>query len=75
MLQTLEAEIYPGGQIQFLENFALDHKVRAYVTILTESESPKETGDWHQFVGVLKNSAIFDGDPVDIQRAMRDEWA
>ncbi|SFR49331.1 hypothetical protein [Thiomicrospira sp. ALE5] len=75
MLQTLEAEIYPGGQIQFLEKFALDHKVRAYVTILTESETPKETADWHQFVGVLQDSTIFDGDPVDIQRAMRDEWA
>jgi len=26
------------------------------------------------FSGILKNSAVFDGDPVEIQRKMRDEW-
>lgn len=75
MLQTLEAEILPNGQIQFLEKFSLDRKVKAYVTILAEEVEKKKSVDWHQFVGALKNSSVFEGDPVEVQRAMRDEWA
>ena len=30
--------------------------------------------DWRQFVGALKDSPAFQGDPVTIQREMRDEW-
>ncbi len=47
----------------------------AYVTILADSDNKKNKTDWHQFVGVLKDSKLFEGDPVDIQRAMRDEWS
>ena len=75
MLQTLEAEISPNGHIHFLEDFSLDRKVQAYVTILADSDTTKNKSDWHQFVGVLKDSKLFEGDPVDIQRAMRDEWS
>ncbi len=74
MLQTIEAEILPNGQINFLEDFVLNRKVHAYVTILKEAEEPKKTTDWHQFVGKLKDFPVFEGDPVEIQRAMRDEW-
>lgn len=28
-----------------------------------------------EFFGVLKGSKVFEGDPVDIQRKLRDEWA
>jgi hypothetical protein len=28
-----------------------------------------------EFFGVLKGSKVFDGDPVEIQRKQRDEWA
>jgi len=52
----------------------LNRKVHAYVTILKEAEEPKKTTDWHQFVGKLKDFPVFEGDPVEIQRAMRDEW-
>ena len=75
MLQTLEAEILPNGQIHFLENFSLDRKVKAYVTILAEEVEKKNSTDWHRLVGALKNIPGFEGDPVEIQRAMRDEWA
>nr|VFK64684.1 MAG: hypothetical protein BECKUNK1418G_GA0071005_104923 [Candidatus Kentron sp. UNK]VFK71179.1 MAG: hypothetical protein BECKUNK1418H_GA0071006_105323 [Candidatus Kentron sp. UNK] len=32
------------------------------------------TGDWRQFVGVLKDSPNLRGDPVTIAREMRNEW-
>lgn len=36
MLQTIEAEIMPNGQVMFLEPLNLAHKVKAYVTILSD---------------------------------------
>lgn len=39
MLQTLEAEIMPNGQVLFLEPLNLAHKVKAYVTILSDKVS------------------------------------
>ena len=29
---------------------------------------------WDEFMGVLKDSKVFEGDPVEIQRKMRAEW-
>ena len=29
---------------------------------------------WDQYMGVLKDSKAFEGNPVDIQRKLRDEW-
>ena len=75
MLQTLEAEILPNGHIHFLENFSTNRKVKAYVTILSQQPLSKPKADWHHFVGALKESSLFQGDPVEIQKTMRDEWA
>ena len=35
---------------------------------------PKPAQGIDDLIGVLKNSTVFEGDPVEIQRAMRDEW-
>ena len=37
MLQTLEAEIYPNGEVKLLEPINLVEKTRAFVTILSDS--------------------------------------
>ena len=37
----------------------------------SEESRPKTLND---FFGVLKDSPTFKGDPVEIQRKMRDEW-
>ena len=29
---------------------------------------------WDDMMGILKDSKIFEGDPVEIQRKMRSEW-
>lgn len=39
MLQTIEAEIMPNGHVMFLEPLNLAHKVKAYVTILSDKVS------------------------------------
>ena len=36
-----------------------------------EEPSKKTLND---FFGILKDSATFEGDPIEIQRKMRDEW-
>lgn len=52
---------------------------RVKVTIVYESTPAQEgQGDDEvlisEFAGVLKSSICFEGDPVALQRAMRDEW-
>lgn len=39
MLQTIEAEIMPNGHVMFLEPLHLAHKVKAFVTILSDNFS------------------------------------
>lgn len=34
----------------------------------------KKPASWDDFMGILKDSPTFKGDPVEIQRRMRDEW-
>ncbi|HMK90279.1 MAG TPA: DUF2281 domain-containing protein [Methylocystis sp.] len=34
-----------------------------------------EPDSFDEFFGALKGSGVFDGDPVEIQRKLRDEWA
>ena len=36
--------------------------------------SQPPTACWEDFFGTLRGSGVFEGDPVDIQRKMRDEW-
>ena len=33
-----------------------------------------QPASWSDFMGILKDSPNFQGNPVDIQRQMRDEW-
>jgi hypothetical protein len=35
----------------------------------------KDKDSFDEFFGALKGSGIFDGDPVEIQRKLRDDWA
>jgi hypothetical protein len=37
--------------------------------------SKEEQRDFAVFSGILKSSPNFNGDPVEIQRSMRDEWS
>nr|VFK52227.1 MAG: hypothetical protein BECKTC1821D_GA0114238_11597 [Candidatus Kentron sp. TC] len=39
-----------------------------------ENRQNHASGDWREFVGVLKDSPNLRGDPVMIAREMRDEW-
>lgn len=52
---------------------------RVKVTIVYESTPTPEDQNHHQvliseFAGLLKSSPCFEGDPVALQRALRDEW-
>ena len=38
--------------------------------LLVEDEKPS----FLEFSGVLKESSTFEGDPIEIQRALRNEW-
>ncbi|MEI8394987.1 MAG: hypothetical protein WCF85_09650 [Rhodospirillaceae bacterium] len=81
MLHTIEVEIDAAGHITPLEAAGRLPPGRALLTLLsalTDSPStPAPTGsqDWRAFVGTLKGSPHFEGDPVVIQQAMRDEWS
>ncbi|MFA7239612.1 MAG: hypothetical protein WC091_05815 [Sulfuricellaceae bacterium] len=37
-------------------------------------EEPTESVGFSRFIGQLKHSEIFNAPPLDIQKAMRDEW-
>jgi hypothetical protein len=37
-------------------------------------EKGEKRASFDEFFGVLKGSGVFEGDPVEIQRKMRDEW-
>jgi len=77
MYQAIEAvsrsgNIYPLEPIEFEENEQL-------IVLRISKKWEKETtssskNDWRKFAGMLKESSAFSGDPVDIQREMRDEW-
>jgi hypothetical protein len=40
----------------------------------TERQENPEMDSMIKYAGCLKNSPIFEGDPIEIQRRMRDEW-
>ena len=46
------------------------------IILLVEEDRPERPTPltFESFAGVLKDSPSFEGDPVAIQRAMRDEW-
>jgi hypothetical protein len=39
-----------------------------------QKEAMKPGADFSQFFGLLKDAPVFEGDPVQIQKALRDEW-
>lgn len=76
MYQAIEA-VSKAGHIQVLEPVDFDENEQLIILRLSkhwqESTSSKTT-DWRKFAGILKDSTALEGDPVAIQRAMRDEW-
>ena len=65
-------DIPPELQQEVLD-FTLFVKQRRASEHLRHAPGPASR-DWRQFVGALKDSPAFQGDPVTIQREMRDEW-
>ena len=83
MLQTYEALLQPDGGLKFSElnpplfNAAQKVLITVLPWVSVDVSSPAqktETATWADFIGVLKDSTAFAGDPVTIQRKMRDEW-
>lgn len=52
--------------LDFLE--FLETKGRVAPSIGSKADS------WEPFFGALKGSTVFEGEPVEIQRKLRDEW-
>ena len=78
MYQAIEA-ISRGGCVEPLEMVRFDENERLLILRLSrrwESADtlPVEYMDWRRFAGMLKGSANFNGDPLDIQQEMRHEW-
>jgi len=74
-MQTLELEDKVASQLKQIAtqahistNELIEQLLSKYIT---EEAEPTTLND---FVGLLKDSSTFKGDPVDIQRKMRDEW-
>lgn len=74
-MQTLELKDEVASQLQQIADQAhistgelIEQLLSKYIT---EKAEPATLND---FVGILKDSSTFKGDPVDIQRKMRDEW-
>ena len=80
MLQTYEAIMQPDWGLQFSDRTPpkFDHAQKVLVTVLQspepEAASTEQQTDWQQVTGLLKNSALFGGDPVAVQEAIRNEW-
>ena len=74
-MQTLELKDEVATQLQQIAeqahistNELIEKLLSKYITEETE---PATLND---FIGLLKDSPTFKGDPVEIQRKMRDEW-
>ncbi|MCK5232056.1 MAG: hypothetical protein KAR13_17425 [Desulfobulbaceae bacterium] len=76
MLSTVEVIVEKNGSVRLLEPLHPTHSMRALLTLLEPLEESTTTPKrpLHEFIGILKNSTIFSGDPVTLQRDMRDEW-
>jgi len=75
-MQTLELEDNVATQLKQVAEQAhlstgdlIEQLLSKYV-----SEAPQPT-TLNDFAGILKDSPTFKGDPVEIQRKMRDEWS
>jgi hypothetical protein len=39
-----------------------------------DKEAMKRGADFSQFFGLLKDAPVFEGDPAELQKALRNEW-
>ena len=76
MLSTIEVIVEENGHVRLLEPLKPKRSIRALLTLLEPLEKPTKTSkrSLHDLIGVLKDSTVFSGDPVTLQRRMRDEW-
>lgn len=74
MLQTIEAVIEKTGEVRLLEPIHPTHPTHALVTILKPVKSGSEKVPLSHFFGSMKDSAALAGDPVAMQRNLRNEW-
>ena len=78
MLQTIEVEIDEEGKIHPLQAVPPTAERHALLTlVIPEAATAQPQGvaaGWRSLIGKLKGSPSFNGDPVNLQRAMRDEW-
>ena len=65
--ETLALEV-----LDFAE--ALKARSAASGTLISASDRPSVSRPLHALAGGLKSSALFAGNPVDIQRQLRSEW-
>ena len=75
MLQTIEVEIDAQGGIHPLQALPQLAERRAMLTLVVPDQAKPGDADWRSFIGRLSGSPNFNGDPVEIQRKMRDEWS
>ncbi len=77
MYPAIEA-IAKGGIIEPMEPVKFDDNEHLIILRLskswTQSHVTAPTKDWRDFVGSLKSSPHFNGDPVVVQQRLRDEW-
>lgn len=76
MLHTIEVEIDTQGVIHPLQSMPPKRERRALLTVVVPDQSTTAPayGDWREFVGVLSDSPNFNGNAVELQRKLRDEW-
>lgn len=72
-VEKIEAELLILSEQEQLKVFEF-LRTRLQALIQKEALPKSEPNGFATFGGVLKNSSAFNGDPVEIQRRMRDEW-
>ncbi len=73
MLQAIEAEISPDGQVTLLEPVHLACRARAVVTILSPIDAPLlERGSGKALVDILDSADFVGARPGDPERMERD---
>lgn len=77
MYQAIEA-ISKSGVIQVLEPIEFEENEQLLILRISKKwqapEVTEKSQDWRKFVGLLKDSPTFQGDPVKLQQEMRHEW-
>jgi len=74
MLQAIEAIIEQNGAVRLLEPLHLTRQTRAVLTLLEPVNIMQTKRPLREFIGALKHSSAFTGNPLAVQQAMRDEW-